>query len=706
MRKIIKTRLFLCLVIAMIFFSGTIHTTAQENAVSKPEVLMKEEISATIDVSKTGSPIHPYVYGMFTELLFNIFDQGLWAEMLSDRKFFYPVDTIKQLNPVDRRWFHKRWRPTGGVDFVIMDTKNPWSGEHSPKIQLNGDKTLGIQQSGLSVKQGRSYSGYIILAGDAGVNVKVGLVWGPEPGDNQYTQLSNLSKDYKKYAFSFTPGLGTDSCRMEITGTGKGMFEIGAVSLMPADNIDGWRTDLIHLLRELNSGIYRWPGGNMVSGYDWRDGIGDRDKRPTRYDYAWNTIETNDVGTDEYMNLCKLLDIDPYICVNAGFGDDFSAAQWVEYVNGDNNTAMGKLRNQNGHPEPYNVEWWGIGNEMYGQWQLGHMSIDQYVIKHNMFAASMRKVDPTIKLIASGATPFETSTTARHHRKPLPSKLPYQYGSPEDWTGNLLEHSLNNIDFVSEHMYPYSDHYFNIDSQKFIPSYDPMTDQIRRLPNRVEAAAEAWNEYLKRMPALKDKNITYAIDEWTGGGWRTGFLKALYAAEGLHEMFRHSDIITMGGYTAVTGCLEFNANDACYSSVGLLFKLYRQEFGTLPLIVSGNSPQHPVSGTIGVDKPEISSGSETWPLDVVAALTSDKKYVTIAVVNPTENIQPMKLTIEGVRLKTNPMVYQIISPTIKSENTPEDDSVIKIRESTLKKVPGELQIPPISISLYKFEIKQ
>ena len=146
----------------------------------------------------------------------------------------------------------------------------------------------------------------------------------------------------------------------------------------------------------------------------------------------WNTVEYNDVGTDEFMALCRLLKIDPYICVNAGLGDARSAAQWVEYVNGSIDTPMGRLRAQNGHPEHYDVIWWGIGNEMYGQWQLGHMYIDHYVLKHNLFAHAMRKIDPDIKTVASGASPFETGTTARHHRKPLPAELPYEYGTPQD----------------------------------------------------------------------------------------------------------------------------------------------------------------------------------------------------------------------------------------------------------------------------------
>ncbi len=118
---------------------------------------------------------------------------------------------------------------------------------------------------------------------------------------------------------------------------------MGAVSLMPEDNVNGFRPDVIRLLRDLNSGIYRW-GGNMSSAYDWRDGVGDPDLRPPRYEYAWDALENNDVGTDEMLNFAKLINVELCISVNAGLGDAYSAAQWVEYVNGAEDSAMGKTK--------------------------------------------------------------------------------------------------------------------------------------------------------------------------------------------------------------------------------------------------------------------------------------------------------------------------------------------------------------------------
>jgi alpha-N-arabinofuranosidase len=666
-------------------------------------VLPAAAIEATIDAGKTGAPIHRYMYGQFTELLGNIFENGFWSEMLSDRKFFYPVDSSERLDPVNTRRFVNRWRPVGPDEFVVMDTKESYVGEHTPLVRLEGDAAHGIQQTGLALRKGRSYTGRVVLQGDPTARITVSLVWGPEPGDRQSLSIDRLASGYAKYPLQFTCAADTDQGRLEIVGMGTGSFHIGAASLMPADNMHGFRADIIPLLKALDAGIYRWPGGNFVSGYDWRDGIGNPDKRPPRYDYAWRTVEQNDVGTDEFMTLCRLIGIDPYMCVNSGFGDAFSAAQWVEYCNGSVLTPMGRLRAANGHPEPYHVTWWGIGNEMYGQWQLGHMSIDHYVLKHNAFARAMRQVDPSIVLVASGATPFETSTTARHHRKPLPSKLPYEYGSPEDWSGNLLARSSDYFEVISEHFYPVADSMFDVEKQEFVRVDDPVVDRVRRVVNRVRCTVEAWHEYQKRMPELKEENIRIAIDEWSGG--RGGFFATLCAAEGLHEMFRYSDLITMSGYTAASSCLSYDRADAVYSTIGLVFKLYRGHYGTVPVEVTGDSPPHEVRGTIGVDKPTVSSGSPTYPLDVAAALTEDKKALTVAIVNPTESEQQIRLHFKTVNLADQGTLWRMVAPDLDARNTVGQPPQVEIAESVLTERPDMLSIPPISISLYKLPIQ-
>jgi alpha-N-arabinofuranosidase len=662
------------------------------------------DLSMTIDAGATGAPINRYVYGQFTELLRNMYEKGIWSEMLSDRKFFYPVDSSPTLDPPNSKPFFNRWRPVGGDDAVAMDTVKPFVGKHSPMINLSGDTPRGMTQVGLVVRAGRQYTGRIALRGSAGAKVEVTLAWGDGAGDRQTIATPALTNAYAMIPLKFTAGGDSDRASFTIAGTGQGEFHVGVVSLMPADNVHGFRADLVALLKDLDQGTYRWPGGNFASGYDWRDGIGDADLRPPRYDYAWNTVEYNDVGTDDFLTLCGLLGIDPYICVNAGLGDARSAAEWVEYCNGSADTAMGKLRAANGHPEPYHIRMWNIGNEEYGEWQLGHLYVDQYAIKHNQFAEAMRAVDPSIQLIASGATIFETSTTARHHRKPLPATLPYQYGSKQDWSFVLLQKCADNIDMLAEHVYPVNNSRFDVPTQVFVRTDDPMVDQVRRTPNRIKGAVEALEEYHRLLPNLKDKHITLAIDEWTGGN-RMDFSSTLCAAEGLQEMFRHTDVITMGAYTGFMANVNYNGAESCYSATGLMFQMYRKHFGTIPVAVSGNSPQHEVSGTVGVDKPVESSGSPTYPLDVAAALTADYKHLTIAVVNPTDARQTIHIALKSVELEDSGMKWEIVPATLQTRNVAGQEPKVKTVETTLAHRPDALDVPPYSVSVYEFGCK-
>jgi alpha-N-arabinofuranosidase len=228
-------------------------------------------------------------------------------------------------------------------------------------------------------------------------------------------------------------------------------------------------------------------------------------------------------------------------------------------------------------------------------------------------------------------------------------------------------------------------------------------DRVRRVPNRVRCVVEAWDEYLKRMPYLKDKNIRIAIDEWTGG--RTAFMRALCAAEGLHEMFRHTDIIKMGAYTAATSCLTYTGTDAAFSTTGLVFKLYRQHFGTIPVEVSGDSPQHPVKGTVGVDKPRVSSGSDTYPVDVAAALTNDRKILTVAIVNPTESAQELDFNVTGVQLRGVGKLWQIAVADVNAKDETGKKPAADIVETSVGEVPKTLAVAPLSINVFGLEVR-
>ena len=688
------------------------------SAARAQEATPPQPIVATVDAGKIGDPISNYDYGMFIEHLGNIINHGLWSEMLDDRKFYFPVNSAEEKeptgNPMRARFMKlKKWRPVGPDEFVVMDHDHAYVGEQSPAIQLEASTAHGIQQSGLALRKGKSYSGRIVLAGSPQSRVKVSLVWGPDPGDRQTIPISAMHAAYAKFPLKFTASADSDDARLEITGTGTGSFHVGAVSLMPADNVHGFRADTTSLLRQLNSGFYRFPGGNYISGYDWHDTIGDPDKRPPTWDYAWNVVQPNDVGMDEFIELCKILNVEPYITVNAGFGDDHSAAEEVEYINGSVHTHMGALRAANGHPEPYHVKYWNVGNEPYGNWQLGRTALRYFVIKHNAFARAMRKVDPSIVIIASGAMPDQMTVTNSARR--ATGKTQAQYGTDGDWTGGMFDKSWGYFEGITDHWYCYSgmrfdweagkDNPFLYDQNPFTAVNESLLDWARRPSNRVREKAEAWEEYKKRFPAIEDKKIFLAIDEWAESGMPPNMKLAVSYAMVMHEMFRYTHFIKMAAFTFATSTLDLSATDATYNTTGLMFKLYREHYGTLPIEVTGNSPEPAPKWPVGGDQPAVNAGSPTYPLDVAAAFTADRKFLTVAVANPTASAQQLTLNFQGVQLAGKSRTWQMTGTSEDAANVLGQKPQVEITESALPEVLTTISAPPVSLTIYEFPVR-
>ncbi|MBM3892647.1 MAG: alpha-N-arabinofuranosidase, partial [Verrucomicrobia bacterium] len=354
------------------------------------------------------------------------------------------------------------------------------------------------------------------------------------------------------------------------------------------------------LLKELDAPIYRWPGGNFVSGYDWRDGLGDPDRRPTRKNPAWKGIEPNDFGMHEYIAFCREIGAEPLITVNTGFGDAYSAAAEVEYANGAANTPMGALRAKNGSSAPFKVKYWCIGNEMYGPWQLGHMALEHYVQKHNWVVDKMRAADAHIVTFASGSVETKSKKQDR------------------SWSEGLLTDCRGHMDYLAEHFY--------------VHEKENVIEHSRLCVEKVRAKAEQFRDLRSRLK-MQDNPIRLAMTEWNywygphvfGELGTRYFLKdGLGIAAGLHEFFRNSDVYFMANYAQtvnVIGCVKASKTAAAMETTGLALTLYRRHFGSVPVKVSG----------------------EFGPLDVAAALTKDGKTLTVGVVNPTAQEQTLNL---------------------------------------------------------------
>lgn len=202
----------------------------------------------------------------------------------------------------------------------------------------------------------------------------------------------------------------------------------------PAADNKGFRTDVIGLIRELDVPVVRYPGGNFVSGYNWEDGIGPKEQRPRRLELAWRALETNEFGTDEFIAWCRKANAEPMLAVNLGTRGMDAARNLVEYCNHPSGSYWSDLRRANGAPDPHRVKLWCLGNEMDGEWQIGYKTAEEYGRIACETAKVMKRIDPTIELVACGSSSPRMPT----------------FGW---WDTTVLEHTFDDVDYLSLHTY-------------------------------------------------------------------------------------------------------------------------------------------------------------------------------------------------------------------------------------------------------------
>ena len=692
-----------------------------------PAQQVPSQLTVTLDTSQTAPPVSKYLYGMFTEHIRNSLSRSLWAELIDDRKFYFPI-TSKESRPAGpaatgggggRDAAVRVWRPIGPDEVIVMDKAQPFVGDQSPRITLDASSEHGVRQSGFALVKGKKYIGRIVLRGSPGAHLKVALLWGSGEGDRQTVPINTVQTAYHTVPLNFTAMADSSDAAIEITGTGSGDFHIGAVSLMPADNLSGFRPDAIAALRQIKMGFWRY-GGNYTSNLIWYHVVGDPDKRPPELDHAWGAVQPNDLGLDEFMTLCKLINVDPYISVNAGFGDSHSAAEEVEYMNGaDTLPYQGAKRAKNGHPEPYHVKFWNIGNEPWGPWQLGRTDTNYYMLKHNEFAKAMREVDPSIVLIASGRM-LQDDTLRGEVRNKYAGNIKPLFGTESDWTGSFLARSWGTFDGIAEHWYAQGGHHFDVEKAKklvgdtsndqgYVP-IDQTLQQWARYPADIVAMkAEEWQGYQKRFPAMVTSHTFLSFDEYSyqiGGGTRGVNLK-LALAYGMifNEMMRHTDFVTMAAHTTGSAMMDQTPTASTLNTTGLIFKLFGDHFpGAIPVAVIGNSPQPEPRFPPGADQPTSPSGSPTYPLDMVAALSPDRKYLIVSVVNATESAHAFDLDVKGMRMTGPAKLWQMTASSLDATNRVGQPPQVEIKDVPQSTASQVISIAPISVNIYQFPV--
>jgi len=257
-----------------------------------------------------------------------------------------------------------------------------------------------------------------------------------------------------------------------------GIYEPGH----PLADEQGFRRDVLELVKQLGVSIVRYPGGNFVSGYNWTDGIGPKENRPRRLDYAWLSVETNEFGIDEFVDWCRKANAQVMAAVNLGTGTPQDAGYMIEYCNHPSGTYWSDLRRKNGHEQPHNIKVWCLGNEMDGPWQICSLTAEDYGKKARETAKIMKWVDPTIELVACGS-----STTW------LPTY-------PE-WDRIVLEHVYDDVDYISLHRYYENEG----DINDFLASFVNMDDFIHTVASTAD--------YVKAKKRSK-KTLKLSFDEW------------------------------------------------------------------------------------------------------------------------------------------------------------------------------------------------
>src|ERR1700676_2578419 len=304
---------------------------------------------------------------------------------------------------------------------------------------------------------------------------------------------------------------------------GRAIYEGIYDSQSKLSDSSGFRKDVLEEIRKLGVPIIRYPGGNFVSGYNWLDGVGPKANRPAVLDKAWNSMNSNEFGTDEFLAWCRLAGTEPLLGLNLGTGTAEQAAALVEYCNLEKGTRWSDLRRKNGIAEPYKVQRWCLGNEMDGPWQIGHMTATEYGLKAQDAARQMRYVDPSLKLVACGSS-----------GPGMPTYL--------EWDREVLEQCYDYVDAISLHRYFTNAEETGGDSTKFLAMNLSMERQI----DEVAAVCDVVRGHKRSA-----KKLWLSFDEWNV--WyraRTGDAVNGHRQSAPHlleEVYNLEDALLVGG---------------------------------------------------------------------------------------------------------------------------------------------------------------
>jgi alpha-N-arabinofuranosidase len=422
-----------------------------------------------------------------------------------------------------------------------------------------------------------------------------------------------------------------------------GIYEEGS----PLSDQDGYRKDVMEAVKQLNVSILRWPGGNFASGYNWKDGLGPKDQRPVRIDLAWNDLESNRFGTDEFLKYCERIGTEPYLCINAGLGTIDDARHWVEYCNESRHTYWADQRRRNGREEPYKVKYWALGNEIDGPWQLGNKSAEEYAKFALEAAKAMRLVDRNIKLVASGSSNYGADWIA--------------------WNRTVLQTLRNQADYIALHTYINNR---DNDLERFLA-------WSQTIDNYIEVTEGLIKQAQSRDP--NPRPIYIAYDEWNVW-YRTGnrekleeiynFEDALAMGMFFNSFFRHANVVKMANLAQMVNVIApimTNKQGLFLQPTYFPIVEYGKQRGNTSLNVWVSAPTYKIQ-----NRPALGY------LDVSATYNPKDRVIYLNVLNRSKDKDlSTRIDNQEGQLESEVGVWEMNHPDLKATHTFGDDKKVR-----------------------------
>ncbi|NNM86277.1 MAG: hypothetical protein HKL96_11055 [Phycisphaerales bacterium] len=560
-------------------------------------------IQVTIHPQQIRNTIAKGIYSQFLEHIYHSGDNGIWGEMIWNRSFEEPF----------RQRYTRFWAYYGPGP-VTRSAHDPRNSQISMKISSARGET-GVEQSDICLATAGNYRGSLWVRDTAPHKVYIRLMHGRTVLGMQSASVS--SKAWRRIAFAFRTATAVHHATLQIGFTGDGVAYLDQVSMMSAAarKLGGFRPDTLKALQALKPALIRWPGGGYADSYHWMNGIGPQADRVSEHE-IWDDMDPNALGTDEYIHLCHLTGAAPEICINIGppTADNAlrqqyvrEACHWLAYCNAPITNKWGALRAKYGHPKPYNVKYWEIGNEVW--WGRNGLTVPKYVHVLTQFVPALKRIDPSIHIIACGTG-----------------------GLDQTWNRQLIKLAAGSFDYLSLHHY--------VAPQDFLTGVTKFLVFLRQTGQLIKASA---NPHCKIF-----------VSEWNAQSidWRTGLFAGgiLIGFERQGAMVRLSTPALLLRWVRErdwnNALINFNHCSWFPAPNYVVEKLWRDHFAKYRL-----------------------AATPAKPLEADATLSADRQTAFYKAVNPTSQTITLQLRMGSAFALATASAESVIASSLLEQNS-------------------------------------